>query len=76
MVHKHEILLNIIIDGMNCRVWYKGQPLVCDLCSNNHKAADCPLKGKCRRCHQAGNFVRNCPKPVWFVPVLIMTGYG
>ena len=49
-------------------MWYKGQPLVCDICNDNHKAADCPLKAKCRRCHQAGNFVRKFPKPVWYVP--------
>ena len=68
MVRRHEIPRNIVIDGVKCRVWYKGQPLVCDICSNNHKAADCPLRGKCRRCHQAGHFVRECPKPVWYVP--------
>ena len=41
---------------------------MCDICHDNHKAADCPLKGKCRRCHEAGHFVRHCPKPVWYVP--------
>ena len=41
---------------------------MCDICNNNHKAADCPLKGKCRRFHEAGHFVRNCPKPLWYVP--------
>ena len=68
MVRKHNIPRNITIDGVNCRVWYKGQPLVCDICNDNHKAADCPLKRKCKRCHEAGHFVRHCPKPVWYVP--------
>ena len=36
-------------------------------CNNNHKAVDCPLKRKCGRCHEAGHFVQNCPKPVWYV---------
>ena len=68
IVRKHDIPRNIIIDCVRCRVWYKGQPLVCDICNDNHKAADCPLKGKCKRCREAGHFVRNCPKPVWYVP--------
>ena len=54
MVRKHDIPRNIVIDGVNCRVWYEGQPLVCDICQDNHKAADCPLKGKYKRCHEAG----------------------
>ena len=68
LAEAYEIPRNIVIDGVKCRVWYKGQPLVCDICSNNHKAADCPLHGKCRRCHESGHFVRECPKPVWYVP--------
>ena len=64
MVRQHEIPWNRVIDRVKCRVWYKGQPLACDICSNNHKAADCPLHNKCRRSHQAGHFIRDCPKPV------------
>ena len=33
----------VIINSYVCRVWFKGQPLVCNLCSGNgHRAADCP----------------------------------
>ena len=46
----------------------KGQPLVCDICSSNHKAMNCPLRAKCLRCHQAGHFIRDFPQPVWFMP--------
>ena len=31
IVRKHVISRNISIDGVNCRIWYKGQPLVCDI---------------------------------------------
>ena len=68
MVLQPEIPRNIVIDGVKFRVWYKGQPLVCDICSNNHKAADCPLHAKSRRCHESGHFVSDCDKPVWYMP--------
>ena len=66
MVRQHDIPRNTVI--VKCRMWYKGQPLVWDICSNNHKVADCPLCGKCRRCHESSHFVHDCPKPVWYMP--------
>ena len=47
-----------------CRLWYKGQPLVCNLCAKQgHRSANCPNKDKCRHCGQCGHFGRSCPNP-------------
>ena len=52
------------IGGYFCRLWYRAQPLVCNLCNaEGHKSADCPNKDKCRHCGQSGHFVRSCPNP-------------
>ena len=49
------------IDGYRCRIWYNGQPLVCNLWAQaGHKSADCPNKDKCQRCRQTGHFARQC----------------
>ena len=63
----HHIPFDLSIKSFPCCVWYKGQPITCNICKGSHKAADCPLKDKCRRCHQAGHFARN-KKNAWAAP--------
>ena len=47
-----------------CHVWYAGQPQVCHICeAPSHHAAECPLKGLCRRCKQPGHVARDGQNP-------------
>ena len=64
-IRKGHIPRFVYIDGFKCKVWYKDQPLECDICHQGHKASACPLKGKCLRCHQDGHFRAECPNPPW-----------
>lgn len=52
------------INGYMCRVWYKGQPLICNLSgTQGHRSSNCPNKDKCRLCGAEGHFARACPNP-------------
>ena len=50
MVVEREIPSQQSIRGYPCRVFYKGQPIRCNICREvGHLAASCPNKGLCRR---------------------------
>ena len=58
----------VSINSYICRTWYRGQPLICNLCgTQGHKSANCPNKDKCRLCGKEGHMARSCPNP-WGPP--------
>lgn len=62
MVVEKDIPRFLVIRGIRCKVWYRDQPLTCDICrKGGHKASDCPDKGKCLLCHEPGHVARHCP---------------
>ena len=52
------------VSGIRVKIWFKGQPVLCDICrKEGHRAGACPDKGKCLRCHEPGHLARFCPTP-------------
>ena len=63
MVLGTAIPRNLRFDKMRLKVWYRDQPLECDICRGPHKAADCPIRGLCRLCKSDTHFAKECPRP-------------
>ena len=62
MRRKFRIPRFLYIGNFRCKVWYKGQPVVCDICNvEGHTAGACSLRGKCRLCEQPGHMAKSCP---------------
>ena len=54
----------VSIQGSVCRVWYRGQPIICNICGKEgHKSMSCPDRNKCRLCGSEGHLARFCPTP-------------
>ena len=51
MVVTKEIPRFLYVGKFCVKVWYRGQPITCDVChAKGYKATDCPSKGKCFVC--------------------------
>ena len=77
MVVEREILSKLTIRGFPCRVWYKGQPIRCNICRDvGHLAASCPNKGLCRRCKEPGHTAGQCSKAWKIAQTSVPTAAG
>ena len=50
---RQRMRISVALCRVPCRLWYKGQPMRCNICREiGHMAASCPNKGLCRRCKE------------------------
>lgn len=63
VILNHHIPRTLQVGTLRVKVWYRDQPLSCDICHGPHRVSDCDLRGKCRRCGEGGHFARACPRP-------------
>ena len=61
MVRKRPIPRHIAVEDWSTKVWYRGQPVECDICGAGHVSQVCPMWNKCRFCGEEGDFAHNCP---------------
>ena len=62
MLLQEEIPTKLFVLRYPCRVWYRGQVQVCNICRRSeHRAASCPFRDLCLKCHQGGHFARDRP---------------
>ena len=61
MVRKGTIPRHISVEGWSGKVWYRGQPVECDICGTGHVSRVCPMRNKCRFCGAEGHFACSCP---------------
>ena len=53
VILNHHIPRTLKVGKLRVKVWYRDQPLCCDICQGPHRVTDCDLRGKCRRCGEA-----------------------